>query len=214
MTPLHVAFLRGHRDFVAHLLQRDEALVLDVTHIIARSSAERTHWNESQWRNFCSVLRGLASEHAAVRDLLLDAVVSMMVESGQALMAEQTNTAATKAKGADSTAALDMDMQPSVSNDGFLTLVDNYILLQRCAAAGASDEFAHASDPALEPLWESLDVALSKLESEHADAISASERDRAVDMQSNTANAPNSAPTNVEPSEMQKRSSTRTCDCV
>lgn len=156
LTPLHVAFLRGHRDFVSHLLQQEPTLVRDVVHMLAMSSAERAHWNASQWSSFTGVLRHLSRPEAGLSSLLLDAVVGMLTDCGRSLLGLPV-----------AKLAADVALTP----DGFLTLIDNFITIFK---AGDPQHLADAAK-SLQALWDDLDAALADLARRHADLIAATE---------------------------------------
>jgi hypothetical protein len=157
LTPLHVAFLRGHRDFVSHLLQQEPTLARDVVKMLAVSSTERENWSSSQWTSFTGVLRHLSRPEAGLSSLLLDAVVSMIVESGRTLLTNEPGAAAH-------------------NPIGFLTLIENY-----CTIFKAGDAQTTTAADGLEPLWNDLDGALAALARQHAVAIDTIEHYNKVD---------------------------------
>ena len=170
MTPMHVAFLRGHRDFVSHLLQQEPSLVRDVVQMLALSSADRAHWTASQWASFTGVLRHLSRPEAGISSLLLDAVVGMLTECGRSLLGLRV--------APESASASDVALTP----DGFLTLIDNYCTIFKAGDAQLLADTAQS----LQALWHDLDTTLAALAREHADAIATSESLQRIDSDSDS----------------------------
>lgn len=58
-TPLQLAFLRGHKEFVRYLLRHNRALLGEVVALLLVAARDRMQWPAAQWQNFRVVLQSL-----------------------------------------------------------------------------------------------------------------------------------------------------------